>query len=431
MNLNNLKKVYCVGIGGIGLSAVVRMFVNNGINVEGSDSSASEVTHMLEKHGVVIHYGQDKNHVPKDADLVLYSKAIPEDNPDLVFAKEQKIKMLTYPEILGAISRDKKTIQVIGTHGKTTTTAMTATTLILAGIDPTVIVGSFMNTDKGKTNYIEGNSEYFVLESCEYKRSFRHIDPFILVITNIEEDHLDYYKDLADIQSAFRGVIEKVPQDGVIICNPNDPKVAPVIKDVRAKVVDYTKIDISNINLKVPGVYNQQNAQAVVGVAEFIGVEHVAIKGGLESFRGTWRRFEYKGEMENGAILYDDYAHHPTEVRSSLSGFRERFPDKKITLIFHPHLYSRIKQLKDDFITELSKADEVILAPIFPAREPFDETISSSMLAEGILKNGTKATAFDSFDEIISYAKENTDGDNVVVTMGAGDIYKISQDLLG
>jgi UDP-N-acetylmuramate--alanine ligase len=431
MNLNNIKKVYCVGIGGIGLSAVARMLNSRGITVEGSDSSPSEVTHMLEKLGVVIHYGQGENYVSSDTDLVLYSKAIPVDSPDLVYAREQDMKILTYPEMLGVISLDKKTIQITGTHGKTTTTAMTAGTLILAGVDPTVVVGSFMHTDKGKTNYIEGKSEYLVLESCEYGRSFEHINPYVLVITNIEEDHLDYYKDLADIQSAFKDVVDKVPVEGVIICNPNDPNVKPVLADARAKIIDYTEIDMDSIDLQVPGEHNKQNAQAAAAVAEFLGVEKMAIRRGLKNFRGTWRRFDHRGCMKNGAILYDDYAHHPTAIRTTLAGFREKFPDKKITLIFHPQLYSRTKQLKDDFITELSKADDVVLAPIFPAREPFDETINSAMLAEGILKNDTKVIALETFGEIATYVKENTDGNSVVVTMGAGDIYKIECDLLG
>lgn len=428
INLDNTKKVYCIGIGGIGLSAVVRLLVARGIQVSGSDRSVSEVTKLLEDTGVEVFYDQSIAHVSEGTDLVLYSKAIPESNPDLIYAKEQGIIAMTYPEILGVISDHKKTIQITGTHGKTTTTAMTAKAI--ETLDPSIIVGSLIKHNGQTTNYVEGASDYFVLESCEYKRSFEHVRPFVLVITNIEEDHLDYYKNLADIQSAFRDVAKKVPENGAIVCDPKDPNLAPVIEGLHANIIDYTQVNMDDIELQVPGNHNVRNAECARAVADFLGIKKEDSKKGLEAFSGTWRRFEYKGELSNGAIVYDDYGHHPSEIRATLEGFREKFQTKKILLAFHPHEFSRTKFLFNDFVTELSKADLVVLAPIFAAREIDDGTVSSQMLADEIVKNGTEATAKADFAGVEEYIRNNSDKDTVVVTMGAGDIYKVAQSLV-
>lgn len=430
VNLKDLKKVYCIGAGGIGISAVERMLLSRGVQVSGSDRSQTIITKMLEDLGARIYYDQTGSHVTNDCDLVLYSTAIPDDNTDLVAAKKLGLPLMTYPQIIGVISQSKKTIQITGTHGKTTVSAMAATMLHGTEIDPTIIVGSLFDIDGERTNYVEGKGDYFVVESCEYKRSFRHIDPYVLLVNNLEEDHLDYYKDLNDIQSAFREVVEKVPVDGAVICNPNDQKIVPILDNVKGKIIDYTKIDVSDIDLKIPGEHNRSNARAVSAIGEFLGLSKEQIKSGLEKFKGTWRRFEYIGQLPSGAMLYDDYAHHPTAVEVTLEGFKEKFPDKRIVLAFHPHLYSRTKDFKNELIDALSKANEVVLAPIFPAREEFDPTISSEMLAEGISKKGTRVTSHLDFDSIVEHIKENTGAGDVVVTMGAGDIYKIAEQLL-
>ncbi len=429
IDLEKINNIYCAGIGGIGLSAVVRFLVSHGKKVSGSDTAKSEVTELLEELGVFITYDQKDSHIPEGPELVFYSKALDDTNPELVFAREHNIPLLTYPEMLGVISKGKKTIQVTGTHGKTTTTAMTARAV--ESLDPSVIVGSLIDHSGGKTNYIEGKSDYLVLESCEYKRSFEHIQPFVLVITNIEEDHLDYYKDLTDIQSAFRDVAQKVPSSGAVVCDPNDPKVIPVIEGLGVTIIDYTKINVSDIDLRVPGQHNIRNAQCARAVADFLSVNSNYSKKGLESFSGTWRRFEYKGEMENGALVYDDYGHHPTEVRVTLEGFRQKFPDKKILLAFHPHLYSRTKQFFSDFALELSKVDMVVVAPVFRARsEVIDPAIDSKALAKEISHRGTDAVALDSFKEIEDFLREKSDSETIIVTMGAGDIYKVSDSLV-
>jgi len=279
------------------------------------------------------------------------------------------------------------------------------------------------------SNYRKGTSEYFVIEACEYKRSFLNVQPEILVITNIEADHLDYYKDLADIQNAFTELAHKVPATGAIICNPNHPHLVPVLEGVTAQIIDYTQVDDTVFDLKVPGKHNRENAQCAYAVAEFCGMKKEDILKGLALFAGTWRRFEYKKILANGALLYDDYAHHPTEIRATLQAMREKFPDKEIMVAFHPHLYSRTKQLLADFVDALALADDIVLAPIFAARETFDPSVSSMLLAETLSEKGASAVALENFEQIAGYIADYGNSDTVVVTMGAGDIYKVGDML--
>ena len=436
LDLSKIKNVHFIGIGGIGISAVSRMMLHDGKVVTGQDMQDGEVIKELRKVGAQITIGQSYENIPKDVDLIIYTIAIDTYDPELA----QKIKNRTdipvksYPQMLDVISKDKYTIAVSGTHGKTTTTAMIAQILRDTEKDPTVIVGSLLIGDK--SNFIAGKSRYLVVEACEYRRSFLNINPKILVITNIDEDHLDYYKDIEDIKNAFHEFALKVPMDGFIVCDPKDNNIADVIKDVKAKIVNYQDYFDKDLKLKIPGAHNKKDAAAASAVAEIIEIDKEAATRALSAFPGTWRRFEYKGELSNGAKVYDDYAHHPTEISSTLEGFRELYPmvdGWKITLVFQPHLFSRTKLLLDEFSESFTLADSVLLLPIYYAREDDDGSISSKILADEINKyeETPKAEAFDSFEAVESKLQGvNFTQKDIIVTMGAGEAFKIGDWLL-
>jgi UDP-N-acetylmuramate--alanine ligase len=354
--------------------------------------------------------------------------------------------MLTYAQTLNEISKSKYTIAVAGTHGKTTTTAMIAKILIDAGLDPIVIVGSLIKDKNGEsTNFIAGKSDYFVVEACEYERSFLNIEAKIAVINNIDADHLDYYGDLDGVISGFREFAQKVPTAGFIVCDPTDEKVSKALNGVKGKIIDRKDFYSKSIKLIVPGEHNRLNAATAIAVAKLLGVETDKALKLLETFSGAWRRFEYKGKTKEGVLVYDDYAHNPQKVQAALQGSREMYPDKRIVVVFQPHLFSRTKLLLNEFATSFNDADEIILAPIFPAREVFDPTISSEILAEEIKKaqklsfslNGVpnhskdvSVLSFSDFASIITYLKSTLKPNDVLITMGAGEQYKIGESLL-
>jgi UDP-N-acetylmuramate--alanine ligase len=428
MDISSLKKVHFIGIGGIGVSAVARMMLHDGKEVTGSDRSDSEIITALKDAGARIGIGHDAAHIEAGTDLVVYTVAIPKDNPELLKAQELEITLLTYPQFVGEISKGTFTIAVSGTHGKTTTTAMIAQIMIDAGLDPTVIVGSLLVGSK--TNFIAGKSKYLLIEACEFERSFLNYHPNILVITNIDNDHLDYYKDLADIQSAFKELAERIPEGGFIITDKNNLTVAPVLQKVEAQISNYTLYSGTPFNLKVPGIHNRKNAAAAFAVAVALGIPTDKALASLEAFRGTWRRFEYKGEITTGALLYDDYGHHPTEVKATLQGVRELYPRERLIVVFQPHLYSRTKLLLNDFVSAFTGADEVILAPIYAAREAADPEISSELLSEKIAAQNIFTKALPDFVAISTYLRKNTKKGDVVITMGAGDIYKVGEEVV-
>ena len=427
IDLSKIKKSHFTGIGGIGVSAIARMMLAEGKIVSGSDVSDSAIIDELRKLGAKIFLGHNADNVADDVDLVVYTPAVTTDNPELKKAVELNAPMLSYPEMLGLISKDKYTIAVSGAHGKTTTTAMIGKILIDAGFYPTVIVGGLLKDSK--SNFVAGKSEYFVVEACEYKKSFLNLNPKIIVITNIDNDHLDYYGNLENIKKAFGEFAAKLPKEGYLVCDPNDENLKDIIKEAKFKIIDYTKVN-NNFSLKIPGEHNIKNAQAAIVAAEILGVDSKKAENSLESFEGTWRRFEYKGETKNGVLVYDDYGHHPTEIKATLKGAREFFGGKKIWCVFQPHLYSRTKLLFGDFGKSFSDADEIILADIYAAREPKDEGINSKMLEEEITKNGGKARYMKSFEKITGFLAENAKKGDVIITMGAGDVFKIGENLL-
>ena len=430
LDLTTVKKVFFVGIGGIGISAIARMMLQEGKEVHGSDMAASEITDELVHEGAHISIGQKFDLIPSDVDLIVYTIAIKHYDPALmeeIFASGVAVK--SYPEMLHIVTKGKNTVAVSGTHGKTTTTAMIAKIFVDMKRDPSVIVGSLLK--EYKSNLIVGAGSDFVVEACEYERSFLNIEPKILVITNIEADHLDYYKDLADIQNAFD---ELVSQTGTaVVCDPNDPAVAAVVKDAKIKVVDYTQYFSSVPKLGVPGEHNRKNAAAALAVADISGIPADIAAKAVSEFQGTWRRLEKRGVSSGGAIIYDDYAHHPTEIKASLEALREIYPkgEKKITIVFQPHLYSRTKAFFAEFTTAFNGADAVYFLPIYFARETPDPTVSSEKLAEAVAQNVPGAKAFSDFAEAEKFFAEASLGENdILVTMGAGEAYKISDQFL-
>lgn len=416
-----------VGIAGIGMSALAQLYATRGYTVQGSDRSNSRVTTLLAQRGIVVFTGHDAAHVPEEASCVVFSDAVPEDNPERVRARELGIRELSYFEALGEATKEGASIVVSGTHGKTTTTAMLAKILIDADKEPTVIAGSILS--EYGSNFVAGKPDLFVIEGCEYRRHFLHLHPTILVINNIELDHTDYYKDIADMQDAFRSAVALLPKNGVMVTNTDASTITPVVEGAHTRVVAYQHATVPQ--LQVPGIFNGENAQAAKTAALVYdsSLDPSLIDSSLASFTGTWRRFEYKGTMAGGAVVYDDYAHHPTAVQSTVDMVRTEFPGKRIVVVFHPHLYTRTRDCMDGFVEALSRADEVLLAPIYPAREAPIPGITSEVLAERVHAQGTPAHAFASLKAIDEYMQHHphlSTTDTIVMLMGAGDVYTLA-----
>lgn len=428
MNIQDIKKAHFVGIGGIGMSGLARLFLHEGKSVSGSDRTPSQITDALEKEGVVFFSSQTKTNVTDDINLVVYTEAMPHDHEELVRARELGIPTMNYFEALGMVANEYYLIAVAGSHGKTTTTAMLIDIFEEAGLDPSAIVGSLRA--KTKSNYKAGKSKYFIVEACEYKRDFLSLKPDVLVITNLEHEHVDYYKNLGEVQQAFREFALQVREGGVVIVNFSDKNIAPILEGVTASLVDYGKYFDPVLQLKVPGLHNQMNAAAAIATTDFVGIQKDVAKKALENFSGTWRRFEYKGEV-NGAKVYDDYGHHPTEICATLQGTRELYPDKKITIVFQSHTFSRTHELFDNFVTELAKADRVIALPIYAAREENTYDVTHTKLANALAQKSVQITAVESDTEAVVLLKQSLTSEEVVITMGAGDMTsKIAEVLL-
>lgn len=439
LNLQTIKNVHFIGIGGIGISAVARMMLHMGKKVSGQDMQGGEIVDGLLKLGINIKIGQSYENIPVDTELIVYTIAI--DTYDIELAKKIKeqfvIPVRSYPQMLDIISRDKYTIAIAGTHGKTTTTAMIAQILDEGGKSPTVIVGSLIKgKDNLRTNFIAGDSDILVVEACEYRRSFLNINPKVLVITNIDEDHLDYYKEIEDIKSAFHEMAMKVPSDGFVVCNPNDENIADVVKDINAKIINWAEFYDSELKLKIPGIHNKKDAAAAIAATTTFSLSKDKAEKYVGNFPGTWRRFEFKGKLANGVLVYDDYAHHPHEITATMEGFRELYSKEagwKITVIFQSHLFSRTKLLLNDFAQSFKDADQVLILPIYYAREVDDGTISGEILSNEINKYTNNSKSFASFEELEKYMEAelpNMEEKDVIVTMGAGEAFKVGDYLL-
>jgi UDP-N-acetylmuramate--alanine ligase len=414
--------IHMVGIGGIGMSALAQLLAARGHTVTGSDREESPTTRLLGEKGIMVDIGHAVS-IPAEIEMLVYSDAVQADNSERVAAREKSVEQRSYFEVLGEVSRQMRTIAVAGTHGKTTTTGMLAKILSDAGERPTAIVGYIVSDFQ--SNFLPGRDDLFVVEACEYRDHLLELAPEILVITNIELDHTDFFPSLAALQSTFRAAVEKIPADGAIVCNPNDPSVAAVLKGAKARIVDYTQKAVGSLQLV--GEFNRENARAALAAAQ-VTVPLLSQEAGVKSlseFKGSWRRFEFKGETPEGALVYDDYAHHPTAVAKTIQGAREKFPDKRILVAFHPHLYSRTKSFLKEFAEALRTADAAIVAPIYAAREKDDGSVSNHILAK---EAGEEVIALDSFDEIRDVLLKEKEG-TLIITMGAGDIYKVAEQI--
>lgn len=417
-----------IGIGGIGMSALAQLYSAEGHRVTGSDREESPTTILLKSLGIPVVLQQEANNLPQDSELVVYSDAVWEDNPERMRAVELGIRHVSYFEALGEVTKSRYTIAVSGVHGKTTTTALLTKALKDAGKNPSAIIGSLV--PEFGSNFARGANGPFVVEACEYKDHVLKLTPSILVITNIEWDHTDWFPSLTAMQDMFREAVHRVKEEGVIIANPNDPNVAPVLIGAHVPVVDYTSFSVPALTLV--GEFNRMNAAAAKAAVRAFSkqITEEVIDQSLKSFSGTWRRFENKGVTRSGALVYDDYAHHPTAIRETLRAAREKFPEKKITVVFHPHLYSRTKDLFDGFVTELAKADSVILVPIYPARENPIPGVTSDELARRISEKNKNTLSLHTFAEIEKELERNTGTKDLILTMGAGDVYKVADSLV-
>ncbi len=428
VDIKILKKVHMIGVGGIGMSGLARLFLHEGKEVSGSDRAPSDITNALEHEGMKFFGSQTAENISsrQDLELVVYTEAMAKEHPEMVAARELGVPMMNYFEALALVANQYFLIAVAGTHGKTTTTAMLIDVLEEAGLDPTAIVGSL----RGKTgsNFRSGKSKYFIVEACEYKRDFLYLEPDVLVITNIEAEHLDYYKDLDDVQAAFRELALKVRSGGVVVAQIADPNVASVLEGLNVEVIDYKPYLDLSLPLKVPGVHNRMNAAAARATAYRVGIADEVTKTSLSNFAGTWRRFEYKGTL-NGAPVYDDYGHHPTELTATMNGTRELYPDKKMIVVFQPHLYSRTAELFDNFVEALSQADRVIVTHVYDARDTGKQGVTGETLAEAVKKTNNETTYIESFDDVVSELQSSVTADDVVLVMGAGDVTKIANNL--
>lgn len=442
--------IHFIGIGGISMSGLAEIMHKRGVRVQGSDRTASHITEHLEGLGIKVFTCQRAENIA-GATIAVYTAAAKEDNPEIAQAKKLGIPLFSRAEFLGAIMKHYHTaVGVGGTHGKTTTTAILTHAVLSAGVDATVSIGGELDLIGG--NVRAGAGDFFITEACEYTNSFLQFFPSVAVITNIEEDHLDFFKDLDDIKASFRKFAELTSGVGCTIACGDDENVKSALcgadidlhyygiseeNEYRAKNIalcgfpefDVYKRDrlLAHIRLSVPGEHNIRNAVAAIAVCDVCGLDIDACKKGIEAFTGTHRRFERRGNV-NGAAIIDDYAHHPTEIRATLSA-AAKLSHKKLWCVFQPHTYSRTRTLWNEFCTAFDGVDELILTHIYPAREVFDGVTRCEDLAEDIKKRGISVRYIDSFDEIAALLSSELSEGDIAFTMGAGDVVKIADSL--
>ncbi len=456
LNFDVPSKLHFTGIGGISMSALAEIMLSRGFQVTGSDSQASEITEHLESLGAVIYYGQKSENITSDINLLIYTAAVKDNNPELVRARELGIPLLTRAEFLGQIMKNYNVaIGVAGTHGKTTTTSMLSQIMLSADMDPTILVGGIMPAIQGNTRI--GHSDKMITEACEYTNSFLSFAPTIGIILNVAADHLDFFKDLDDIRHSFRKYAELIPETGALIINGDIENLNDFTDGLKCSVITVGSessnsryiaknitfdalargeydlyVDgcfVSHIILKVSGIHNIYNSLAAIAASHFMGIDDKTIHEGLLQYGGTDRRFQLKGTIGEVSII-DDYAHHPDEIRATINT-AIHYPHKKLWIVFQPHTYTRTKALLSEFAKVLSDVDAVVLADIYAAREKNIFGISSRDLQKEIQKLGGTAYYFPSFSEIENFLLENCCPGDLLITMGAGDVVKIGEHLLG
>lgn len=443
------------------MSGLAEVLADAGFYVSGSDAARSALTENLEAKGICVHYGQRRGNITADIDVAVFTGAIRSDNPEYLAVQEMGIPSLSRAQLLGQIMKNYPTsIAVSGTHGKTTTTSMAAEILLQADADPTLSIGGILKSIGG--NIRLGGSGLFVTEACEYTNSFLSLFPKIGIILNIEADHLDFFKDLADIRASFRRFAQLIPADGALIINGEIPACDEITQGLPCRVItfgrsgafDYYPEDIrydghacatfrlctspsahadcdTSVTLGVPGEHNVLNALAALALADLLSVDRAVAVRALRNFAGTDRRFEYKGQI-GGVTIIDDYAHHPTEITATLKA-AQNYPHKTLWCVFQPHTYSRTEAFLSDFAQALSLADKVVLADIYAARERKSDHfgITSETLRQKIQDLGQECFYFPTFDEIENFLLQNCTNGDLLITMGAGDIVKVGENLLG
>lgn len=456
-NIENIKKyknIHMIGIGGVSMSGIAAILTNWGFKVSGSDRSQSESTDKLTSIGINVTIGHNLENIA-NSDVVVYSAAIKQDDPEMVEAKRLNIPTIERADFLGELTRCfKDTICISGTHGKTTTTSMVSLCFIEALKDPSIQVGAFLNTLDG--NYKIGKSEHFIIEACEYVESFLKFSPKAEIILNIDNDHLDYFKNFDNIKNAFVKYVKLLPNDGLLVVNADDKNCLDLQQFTTAKTVTYgienkdadfyaDNISFDNdgfanfdvyknkefyckISLSVPGMHNILNALSCIALCDSYNIESKDIQSALKKFTGAHRRFEFKGKI-NGASIYDDYGHHPTEITATATSVSNKNHNKS-WVVFQPHTYSRTKNLLDDFAKALLNFDNIIVLDIYAARETNTYNISSEDLVNKIISLGKDAKYIPTFDECVSYLKENVKENDIVLTLGAGTVTQIGPMLL-
>ena len=455
VNFNNPVHIYFIGIGGISMSGLAEILLNEEFKVSGSDMKESDLTKLLCEKGATIYYGQRYENITDDIDVIVYTSAIKEDNPEWQAMKDKNIPALSRAQLLGQLMKNYEfPVAISGTHGKTTTTSMISEILLRADTDPTLSIGGIYKSIGG--NIRVGQGKYFVTEACEYTNSFLSFYPKTAIILNVEEDHLDFFKDLEDIRNSFKSFASLLPTEGTLIINSDIENYNEFCKDLSCKVVTYgfSETDdfyatdiVYNENgyptftvitkdgckeeyaLNVPGLHNISNALSAIAFATGEGITPSVIKEALLAFHGTNRRFDYKGSI-GGVTVIDDYAHHPTEIRATLTA-AANYPHNHLWCVFQPHTYTRTKAFLTDFAKALALAENIILADIYAARETDTLGISSKTLQAEIEKLGKKCYYFPSFDEIENFLLEKCINGDLLITMGAGDVVKIGENLIG
>lgn len=463
VDLSKPIKVHFIGIGGISMSGLAELLHTMNFEVTGSDVKQSKNTSHLENLGIKIIYGQKADNISSDIDLVVYTSAVKEDNPEYQAAISSGIATIDRAQLIGQIMLNYSCpIAVAGTHGKTTTTSMMSLVLLEGDLDPTISVGGILNNIGG--NIRIGSSGHFITEACEYTNSFLKFNPRIGIILNVEAEHLDYFKSIDNIRSSFKAFAERIPKDGLLIINGDIDNVGYFTKDLECDVITYSlesqesPIDnglhhyyatnisydefgrgsydlvvdgeyIDHIKLGVVGAHNISNSLPCIAMARYLDISLDKIKQGILSFEGTQRRFQYKGQI-GGVTIIDDYAHHPTEIKATLTAAKN-YPHKSIYLVFQPHTYTRTKTFLNEFAKELSMADVIILTDIYAAREKDPGDISSKDLMLKLQELGNEVHYYESFDEIENFILEKCTHGDLLITMGAGDVVNIGESLLG
>jgi UDP-N-acetylmuramate--alanine ligase len=456
-------RIHFIGIGGISMSGFAEYLHTLGFKVSGSDSHESKITDHLSSLGIEFFLGQKASNITSDFDVVVYTAAISEDNEELQEVKRRNIPLLNRAEMIGQVMLNfNDAIAVSGTHGKTTTTSMLSLIFMANDMDPTISVGGILDAIGG--NIRMGNSEHFIIEACEYTNTFLQFYPKRAIILNVDADHLDFFKDLNDIRNSFHLFAKRIPKDGQLFINGEIDRYEELTSDLECEVLTYGITDsnyrktnhtydiaadriefsdqsigsydlyykgkyIDRIQLNIIGIHNVSNSLPAIGLALEAGIPIEMIKKALTSFTNSKRRFEYKGQI-GGVTVIDDYAHHPTEVSATLNA-AQKYPHKKLWCVFQPHTYTRLKQHLQEFAEALSLADSIVLADIYASREKDPGDISSRDLVRELENLGKEVHYFPSFDEIENFLLENCMNGDLLITMGAGDIVSVGENLLG